>query len=179
MATPLDVDPDGDGLLLYCDSCPRTANPSQADRDGDRAGDACDNCPWTWNGDQIDTDGDGSGDRCDCAPADPTARGSAEVVNVAAAMPLTGTLRLFWPAADGADAYAISRATISQLSANQLGSCVEANLTQISFDDAQIPPARDGFAYLVQGVDSVCGSGTLGPGSDAAERSNLDPQACP
>jgi hypothetical protein len=151
----------------------------QADRDGDLAGDACDNCPWIWNGDQMDADADGAGDSCDCAPADQTARPPAEVTNMTAEKPVAGTMRLLWPAAEGADAHAVSRAMISLLSTNEFGQCVEASLTQNSFDDAQTPPPGDGFAYLVQGVNAVCGSGTLGPGFGDAERSNLDPQACP
>ena len=93
--------------------------------------------------------------------------------------PTAGTVRLLWNAAEGADAHAVSRAMISRLSTNQLGQCIESTLSQSSFDDAETPPARDGFAYLIQGVDTVCGGGTLGSGADEAERSNLDTQACP
>ena len=179
MAVPLDIDPDGDGLLRFCDTCPRAANPLQADRDGDLAGDACDNCAWLWNADQADDDADGAGDLCDCAPGDPTARPPTEVTGVTADKPVAGTLRLQWVAAEGADLHAVSRAMISQLTATELGECIEPALAQSWFDDAQTPPPGDGYAYLVQGVDTVCGGGTLGPGSGTAERDNQDPLACP
>ncbi len=43
--TPLDLDPDDDGLLLLDDNCWLMPNEDQADADGDGLGDACDVCP--------------------------------------------------------------------------------------------------------------------------------------
>jgi len=45
-------------------------------------------------------------------------------------------------------------------------------------EDGALPPAGDGFAYLIQGADDVCGRGTLGYESGGDERLNLDPQSC-
>jgi hypothetical protein len=85
------ADGDGDGLLLFCDSCPEVSNPDQrvgidsdedgivcledncvfvsnvdqGDQDTDGVGDACDNCPAAFNPEQRDFDGDGQGDACD------------------------------------------------------------------------------------------------------------------
>ena len=46
------------------------------------------------------------------------------------------------------------------------------------YDDGEIPPAGDGFAYLIRGIDPVCGIGTPGAGKDGLERRNLDAGAC-
>jgi len=45
-------------------------------------------------------------------------------------------------------------------------------------DDTEIPAPGAGFAYLIQGIDSTCGIGTLGAGQGGRERINSDPQAC-
>ena len=177
-AKSLDVDSDGDGLLFFCDTCPAVSNALQTDSDADLLGDVCDNCRWDPNADQIDIDFDGAGDVCDCAPTDADARSPSEVTLALTEKPVVGSVRFFWNAAEGADAYAVSRTPISQLAANQFGPCVEPSLGQTSYEDPETPPIHDGFAYLIQGVDSVCGHGTPGPGVAGAERSNLDPQAC-
>lgn len=75
----------------------------------------------------------------------------------------------------GADVYAVSRARIPKLSSSLLGRCLDSNLGQSWIDDPQTPPVGDGYAYLIQGVDTVCGGGTLGTGSGGAERNNLAP----
>jgi Tol biopolymer transport system component len=178
----LDDDPDGDGILHFCDSCPGVPNPDQATGpDFDMDGFTCidDTCPWLATMDQTDSDADGAGDSCDCAPGDATARPPDEVAGVRAERLQDETLRLSWASAAGADLYAVSRSTLSLLSATQLGECVDAAISTTWFEDSQAPPMGDGYAYLVQGVDTVCGGGTLGPGSDWTERDNLDPLACP
>ena len=63
--------------------------------------------------------------------------------------------------------------------ADQFGPCLDSLLPGAIFEDASTPPSGDGFAYLIQGVDSVCGSGTLGSADGITERVNLDPSACP
>jgi hypothetical protein len=58
------VDPDGDGIPLYCDLCPDQFDPGQGDADLDGVGDSCDNCPSIPNPDQTDSNSDGTGDAC-------------------------------------------------------------------------------------------------------------------
>jgi len=73
-AVALDADPDGDGVLQFCDTCPGVNNPSQSeDTDFDQDGSSCrdDNCPQLANPDQADQDSDGLGDACDPCPLDP------------------------------------------------------------------------------------------------------------
>jgi len=67
----LESDPDADGTLQICDTCPEVSNPDQAaDTDFDGDGLSCldDNCVMVPNPDQQDTDGDGAGDLCDPCP---------------------------------------------------------------------------------------------------------------
>jgi Tol biopolymer transport system component len=65
-----DSDPDGDGLLTFCDNCPNIANSNQADRDHDGIGDACD----------TDADGDGVPTPQDCDDFDPATKpGAVEI----------------------------------------------------------------------------------------------------
>ncbi len=74
------ANPDGDGILDFCDNCVEVTNPSQANSDGDKLGDACDNCAFLdnpkvprcesgiyplYNWIQCDDDDDGVGDICD------------------------------------------------------------------------------------------------------------------
>jgi Tol biopolymer transport system component len=101
---PLDLDPDGDGKLRFCDTCPAVsnadqaadtdfdadglactddncpllANADQADQDFDGHGDLCDNCSDTYNPDQTDQDGDAIGDACDDCPDDPVNDGDGD-----------------------------------------------------------------------------------------------------
>jgi len=57
-------DPDSDGVCTADDNCPVVASPAQIDQDGDGQGDACDPCPID-NPDDIDGDGVcGSDDLC-------------------------------------------------------------------------------------------------------------------
>jgi hypothetical protein len=148
-----------------------------ADADGDGTANGCDNCPFV-SGNQLDTDGDGVGDACDCAPADPATRPSDEVLGVVAAKLFPGIVRLSWPQATGADGYAVTRSLVSHIDADEFGACLVPLQTASTFDDAAIPPVGNAFVYLIQGVDTTCGIGTLGPGAGRVERVNSDPQAC-
>jgi hypothetical protein len=143
----------------------------------DARGNACDLCPFV-SDDGLDGDGDGAGDACDCAFADPAARPPAEVSGVVAGKPLPGAVRLAWPQAPAADAYSVTRSRVSQIDADSFGHCLVPMQTQDTIDDAEIPPTGDGFAYLIQGIDSTCGIGTLGAGPGGRERVNSDPDRC-
>jgi len=172
-------DTDADGLLSACDNCPGAANAAQLDGDADGAGDACDVCAVVADPDQLDGDGDGSGDACDCAPADPSALTPGLVADLSLSREPGQVARLQWTGVPGADAHAITRGTLSSLGAGHYGACLDAAVTGTSYDDADLPPEGDGFSYLVQGVDALCGSGSLGFDGSGGVRQNLDPGACP
>jgi len=144
----------------------------------DGVGNACDRCP-RFPGPHADNDADNAGNDCDCAPNDPSARSPAEIPGVFVDSPSPGTARLRWSNAAGADSFAVTRTLLSTLSTDNYGSCLASDLLIQMFDDAEIPTAGDGFGYLVHGVDSLCGPGTLGFTSTGSERLNTDPQACP
>jgi hypothetical protein len=150
-------------------------------RSPDALGNACDGCPADsryGHPADGDADGDGLADACDCSPDDGTARDPADVAGVTVEAPSRGTLRMNWPAAPGADTYAVTRGLLSGLGPGQYGSCLTTDLTTEWFEDTEQPPAGDGYFYFVQGVDGVCGIGTLGYAIDGEERLNRDPQAC-
>lgn len=165
------VDTDGDGVKQLPDNCPLVANPGQADSDVNGVGDAC----------QGDYDGDGLADQDDCAPSDPQAGTPGEV----AGLVLSGgaTTILSWQPAAFADAYDVSRGAVADLDGNDYGSCQnsrDSDLTDTTFEDADIPLLNAGFFYLVRGRSLVCGlSGTYGNTSGGQERLNANPGACP
>ena len=80
-------------------------------------------------------------------------------------------VRLDWSWPVGADVFRVTR--------GDYGSCVGAGLAAQSFDDDLVPPANVCHTYLVQPVSAACGAGSLGRGSNGAERVNLSPYACP
>ena len=150
------------------------------DRDGDGVFDPEDNCRGDSNPGQADQDIDGRGDVCDCAPQDGSAREPDEVAGLAAEIvPATTTVRLSWPEVAGADSYSVTRGLLLSLAPGSYGACRATGIQGTEFDDGDAPPSGDGFAYLVQGDDLVCGAGSLGADSQWAERVNGDPSACP
>ena len=160
--------PDIDALsVVACDSCELV--DGGADGDGDGIANACDNCPEHPTAAQTDSDADGAGDASDCAPADPLVRPAAEVEGLAVEKLGAGALRLSWNPAVGAATYAVIRGELSALPAT-LGDCVAGALAALLWDDAELPPPDDGFAYLVRGESSVCGPGPLGFGAFGAPR---------
>lgn len=179
-----DTDLDGYGDPGYAantclpDNCPSVGNAGQADGDDDGHGDLCDNCPALVNPFQFDADGDGEGDSCDCAPLDPTDRpGVIADVKVNQAAP--GGATLVWSAVPCSDRFSITRGVSSGLSAGQYGDCVADAVYQQTFDDGTNPPPGEAFMYLLQGKSLAGGIGPLGFDSEGAERTNLDPEACP
>lgn len=151
-------------------------------RSPDGIGNACDRCPGVAPSNippsHLDSDGDGAGNECDCSVEDSTARPPADVAGVTVESTAPGALRLNWPATPGSDTYAVTRGLLSQLEPGQYGSCQATDLATLWFEDLELPPPGDGYVYFVQGVDTVCGVGTLGFAIDGQERLNRDPQAC-
>lgn len=175
--TALD-DEDADGLCGDVDNCRAVPNPAQADGDSDGVGDLCDVCPGFSDPGQDDGDGDGAGDACDCQPADPNDRESAEVASLDAVRSGTQGASLSWAAAAGADAYSLSRGSLGALASGQYGSCLAEGLLDPSYEDPDLPPAGDGYSYLVQGQSFECGLGPLGYASDEGARDNGAPGSC-
>jgi hypothetical protein len=87
--------------------------------------------------------------------------------------------RFGWPAAPAADTYSVARVLLSEIASTSYGDCVAPTQIANTYDDGEIPPAGNGFAYLIRGISSLCGNGTLGSGQDGLERRNLDPESCP
>jgi hypothetical protein len=144
----------------------------------DLVGNACDTCPFLRDSDQADRDGDGSGDACDCAPDDPSTRPAAEVTRVTAGKSAPGVVQFVWPEAEAADAYTVTRSTLSEIRGGSFGACVVPTQTDTDHADAETPEPNDGFGYLIRGINATCGIGTLGAGEDGFERYNPDPGAC-
>jgi hypothetical protein len=171
------ADPDDDGVDDAVDNCISLSNPAQGDGDGDGLGDLCDNCAGAANVGQEDGDGDGAGDACDCEPEDPNDR-LPSVIGLAVESQLAGTIRLSWAAEPTAEAYSVTRGTLSSLGAQSYGPCLIEDLLATSFDDADLPAPGDGFTYLVEGQNFDCGMGGLGSTSQELPRQNLDAGAC-
>ena len=82
---------------------------------------------------------------------------------------LTSATRLDWIAVPGASDYDVARAPLSTLRASGLGAFrhVACGLDSPPWDDAERPPAGDGFAYLVRatrrGDDGSWGIAALNP----------------
>lgn len=158
-------DLDWDGVPDRNDNCPEVVNGSQADLDQDSSGDECDD----------DDDGDQILDADDCAPLDPGGGRPFEVP----AITVTRT-QVAWSAAPGAERYDVSRGLLSAIQVGEYGPCLADSVTLASVPDAALPPAGDGFLYLVRGVDDVCGGpGSWGNASNGVERVNGNPLACP
>jgi N-acetylneuraminic acid mutarotase len=178
LANPGQVDTDGDRFGDGCDNCASVFNRMQRDSDADGVGDLCDNCPAAANANQADTDGDGAGDVCDCQPGDPNNRNPAEVATLEVDKSAT-TANLTWGAVAAADAYAITRGDLSAMAPSHYGSCVADGLASPSYDDVDVPATSQGFFYLVQARNVICGRGSLGTTSTEQQRTNTDAGACP
>jgi aminopeptidase N len=159
------IDGDGDGVPDRNDNCPGYVNGSQADFDSDALGDDCD----------LDDDNDQVLDGADCAPFDasggspPAIGGDAFTASVYS-----------WTAAPLADRYDVTRGLLGASQAGDYGACLVTGVASTAVADPTLPPAGDGFLYLVRGVDDLCGgAGTWGFGSSGLERINANPSACP
>ncbi len=175
--TPLN-DADTDGVCGDVDNCPDVFNPFQRDDDGDGVGELCDTCPGLFDPGQEDLDGDGAGDGCDCQAEDGGDRRPGEVRNLTLARDSAGAATLSWSGVAGADAYSVSRGRLGELGPGAYGSCLAEGVAGTSLEDAELPPAGEGFFYLVQAQSFDCGLGPLGHLGDETERMNGDPAAC-
>jgi hypothetical protein len=160
-------DADADGVPDGADNCELVANPAQPDADGDTLGDACDE----------DDDGDAMPDAEDCAALDPAQGTPAEVPSLDVTAGPASVAHLAWSPAARADAYDLSRGSLSALRASaDYGTCLAPLVVGLGFDDGDLPPAGDGWLYLVRGHDTGCGGGgSLGSSSSGTPR----PSPCP
>jgi len=160
-------DGDADGIPDGGDNCASTSNPGQLDTDGDGAGDACD----------ADDDGDSLADGDDCAPTDPLQGTPGVVASLTVDRVSQALAHLAWTAAPRAESYDLTRGTLSALeTAGDYGACLAPLVAGLGYDDADLPPAADGFVYLVRGHDAGCGGG--GPLGEDSSGSPI-PSPCP
>jgi len=143
----------------------------------DGVGDVCDLCPGI-TGPHDDFDADGVGDDCDCAPNDYFVSGPVEVSVLDVDSPSPGAVRLTWSSTQQADSYAVSRVLLGALGPGEYGSCHASGLATTEHEDDEIPSPGEGFGYLVQAINAVCGAGPLGFGPPGVERSNANLASC-
>ena len=84
---------------------------------------------------------------------------------------------LHWDPERSVGDYALYRGLMSRLSGGGYGSCEQHGLTSASTTDGSLPPADDGFFYLVTARNRLLEEGTKGRDSDGLERANAAP--CP
>ena len=76
------------------------------------------------------------------------------------------------------DSYSITRGDVVLLGGGDYGSCVAEDVTGTSLLDTTEPDPGQVLTYLVQGLSTACGLGTLGPDNAVVERTNLNASAC-
>jgi hypothetical protein len=176
-STPLN-DVDEDSVCGDVDNCPSVFNVIQEDTDGDGIGNLCDVCPDDADPGQADTDGDGRGDACDCQPTDGGDREPDVVRALTVGRGTEGSSLLSWTTTAGADAYLVTRGGLATLGPDAYGDCLADGVAATSLEDADLPPAGQGYFYLVQAQNFDCGSGSLGYTGDETARLNASAGAC-
>ena len=141
-------------------------------------GGPCDNCPVDMNTDQMDTDLDGAGDACDCSPQNPAERPSA-VITTLTLQKAGADTQLDWLPVAGSDRYRVIRGPLSGLAQGSFGACLQDDLVAPTFVDSADPAPGESLVYQVQGVNLVCGPGSLGFNSFEIERRDPAIGACP
>jgi hypothetical protein len=84
---------------------------------------------------------------------------------------------LEWSATGANIKYDLYRDLLTNLAGRQYGNCLQGHIPGVTFSDASVPPARDGFFYLVTAEDRLGEEGTKGWDSTGARRANNAP--CP
>jgi hypothetical protein len=84
---------------------------------------------------------------------------------------------LVWNPETSVGTYDLYRGLLSALSGGGYGACKEYGLVNEAATDTDIPPARNGYFYLVTAENKLREEGTKGFSSDGAERPN--PSPCP
>ncbi len=170
-----DDDTDGDGVLNLPDNCPLEVNPGQEDADGDGQGDACstdddadtvldssDNCPTVPNTTQVDTDGDGVGNSCDCGIANPSYGSKPDQLGGSLVLDRTSGTTLYWQ--QGPQGF-VSNVYRGSFAEGQIWAydetCFGTHVVEGQTVDPQEPSTRNGYYYLVSGVNA-CGEGPAG-----------------
>ena len=105
-------------------------------------------------------------------------RRPAEVASLTAGRGAANETALSWTTASGADAYQVTRGTLSTFVTGDYGSCVAQGLFQTTYSDPAVPAAGQGFFYLVAAQSLDCGLGSIGSTSAETGRVNNDPGAC-
>jgi hypothetical protein len=171
-----DTDDDGFGdpghTFNVCptDNCPALPNALQVDGDSDGLGNLCDICPDDSDPLQTDSDGDGAGDACDCQILDPDDRTPGDIAFVTVERVSATETLLSWPGGGGADAYSITRGSVSSLGVGSYGGCIIEGWTSTTYTDVLALAPGEGAFYLVQAQNFDCGLGTPGLASTELQR---------
>jgi hypothetical protein len=84
---------------------------------------------------------------------------------------------LVWSPEESGGHYNLYRALMGSLPDSEFGSCEQPGLAGESAFDADVPPASDGYFYLVTAKNRLHEEGTKGRSSSGVERPNPNP--CP
>jgi hypothetical protein len=79
----------------------------------------------------------------------------------------------------GADHYDVLRGTLVELRVGSFGHCLSDDQPARALVDPDVPAVGLGWFYLVRAGDAVCPTGSLGAGSNGAERVNGSAEDCP
>jgi uncharacterized membrane protein len=121
---------------------------------------------------------------CQCNSSAPTG-----ISKITIGKPSAGSARIYWGAVPSATGYDLARGSLGLLQATggdfaaSSTDCLENDLTGTSRDDADTPPASDGFWYLIRAAN--CGGSTTfdsGSPSQVGSRDagiHASPSTCP